>query len=216
MDRNCPICSNAAPFRLRKENVDYHQCCSCLTLFSDPIENSGMIGGEHEEDRNNLQNHLRISRIDEMTVGSKKSDIHILDFGCGHGMLIADLKKSGYHNVTGYDAYSDQFSKLPKRERYQVITAIEVIEHTSHPFVEIDVMHRSLVPGGVVMFETSFIDVAAQENISLDDFFYIAPKNGHSTIFSHHGLDLLMCLKGFIPRRHFDRHVRLYQKPYKK
>jgi len=212
----CPVCSNAAPFRLRKENVDYHQCCSCHTLFSGPLENSNMIGGEHEEGRNTQQNHLRIGRIDEMILGAKKEGIHILDFGCGHGMLIADLKKSGYPNVTGYDAYSDEYNKLPKRERYHIITAIELIEHTSHPYVEIDVMHRALVPGGVVMFETSFIDVAGQENIPLEDFFYIAPKNGHSTIFSHHGLDLLMCLKGFIPRRHFNRHVRLYQKPYKK
>jgi len=215
-DRICPICSNAAPFRLKKENTDYCQCCNCKTLFSDPLENSDMVGGEHEEGRNIQQNHLRIGRIDEMIMGAKKDTIHILDFGCGHGMLIDDLKKSGYPNVVGYDAYNEKYNVLPEKEKYHIITAIEVIEHTSHPFREIDVMYRSLIPGGAVMFETSFVDIAQQENIELEDFFYIAPANGHSTIFSHHGLDLLMCLKGFIPRRHFNRHVRLYQKPYKK
>lgn len=214
MDKNCPICSNAAPLRLKKENTDYYQCWSCRTLFSDPLENSNMVGGEHEEGRNSQQNHLRISRIDEIIKGANKKDIHILDFGCGHGMLISYLRENGYPNVTGYDCYSEEYNKLPEKNKYHIITAIEVIEHTSHPYVEIDVMYRSLLPGGVVMFETSFVDIAIQEGIELNDFFYIAPANGHSTIFSHHGLDLLMCLKGFLPRQHFNRHVRLYQKPF--
>lgn len=174
-----------------------------------------MIGGEHEEGRNETQNHLRIGRVDEMVHGSKKEDVKILDFGCGHGMLIVDLKKSGYLNVDGYDAYNENFDTLPKRNSYHVITAIEVFEHLSPPFYEIDVIWRALLPGGAIMIETSFIDVAKEDKIPLEDFFYIAPQNGHSTIYSHHGLDVLMCKKGFIPRQHFNRHVRLFQKPMK-
>lgn len=215
-DKICPICSNQAIQRLNRGYVSYFQCANCKTLFSDPLENANMIGGEHEEGRNKEQNHLRIERINNMVKGSNKEDVQILDFGCGHGMLIADLKANGYPNVYGYDAYSDEFNVLPEKEKYHIITAVELIEHTSHPFIEIDVMYRSLVPGGAVMFETSFVDVAQQEGIDLEDFFYIAPQNGHSTIFSHHGLDLLMVLKGFIPCCHINRHVRVYQKPYSK
>lgn len=213
-DRICPICSNQAAPRLTKGYIQYYQCVNCKTLFSDPLDNSNMIGGEYEEERNSNQNHLRIERVNDFVKMFKKEDVNILDFGCGHGMLIADLKKDGYINVDGYDAYSEEYSALPEKNKYHVITAVEVIEHTSAPFVEIDVMNRSLVPGGVVMIETSFVDIAQQEDIELEDFFYIAPQNGHSTIFSHHGLDLLMCLKGFIPCAHPNRNVRLYQKPY--
>ena len=73
-------------------------------------------------------------------------------------------------------------------------------------------MLRSLIYGGIVMVETSFIDVANEENIPLEDFFYIAPQAGHSTIFSHHGLDLLFTLKGFAPIQHWNRHVRGFVK----
>lgn len=210
-DKICPVCSNHAHFRLRKEYTDYHECTNCSTLFSDPLDNSDMVGGGNEVPRNKEQNYLRIERIDGMCEGLKKQDIRILDFGCGHFMLGNDLIASGY-KCDGYDAYSEEYCMLPDKNTYNIVTAIEVIEHTSFPFSELDVIHRSLVPNGICMIETSFTDIAHQEDIKYEDFFYIDPKVGHSTVFSHHGLDVLMCLKGFRPISHWNRHVRGYQK----
>jgi hypothetical protein len=207
----CPVCSNHAPFRLRKSAIDYHQCTSCKTLFSDPLDNSGMVGGGNEIARNKEQNHLRVGRINDMCMGADKSLIHILDFGCGHFMLGNDLIKEGY-NCDGYDAYNEDYNTLPPKNKYDIVTAIEVIEHTSYPFPELNVIHRSLKDHGFLMVETSFTDIAHMEGIEYEDFFYIDPKVGHSTIFSHHGLDVLMCLKGFRPASHWNRHVRSYQK----
>lgn len=212
MGRICPICNNEAPLRLTKKSVEYYQCLSCKTLFSDTLDNDNKVGGMMEVERNTQQNHLRLSRIDEVSRGMRNEDVNILDFGCGNGMLIDYLKENGYPNVEGYDAYNERFQTLPKNNYYHVIKAVEVIEHTSKPYIEIDVMWRSLVEGGVVIIETSFVDVAEQEKIPLEEFFYIEPSVGHSTIFSHHGLDLIMALKGFIPMQHFDRNVRLFKK----
>lgn len=207
----CPACNNHAHFRLDRSGVHYFQCTSCRTLFSEPLDNSNMVGGGNEVARNVEQNHLRIERIKNAVMGIKKEDVRILDFGCGHFMLGNDLLKEGYH-CDGYDAFNEEYSKLPEKNKYHVVTAIEVIEHTSYPFVELDVIHRSLVNGGLIMLETSFIEIAQMDGIELDDFFYIDPSVGHSTIFSHHGLDVLMCLKGFAPTSHWNRHVRAYKK----
>jgi SAM-dependent methyltransferase len=211
MDKICPCCNNHAHFRLQKGTVQYHQCTSCRTLFSDPLPNEGMVGGGNEIPRNTEQNHLRISRIASLMEGERKRDVNILDFGCGTGYLIRDLRSNGYQ-CDGFDAYNEAFSRLPEKNKYHIATAVEVIEHTSAPFVELDVVRRSLLLGGLVMIETSFVDVAQEEGVSLEDFFYINPDVGHSTVFSHHGLDVLMCLKGFQPMQHFNRHVRVYQK----
>jgi SAM-dependent methyltransferase len=210
-DKICPVCSNHAHWRLKKQNTDYHQCTSCLTLFSDPLDNSNMVGGGNEVARNEEQNHLRIERIDAMCHNQHLSDIRVLDFGCGHFMFGNDLISHGYR-CDGYDVFNEKYSKLPEKGVYDIVTMVEVIEHTSAPFAELDVIHRSLVPGGIVMIETSFVNISQQEGIELEDFFYIDPSVGHSTIFSHHGLDVLMCLKGFKPISHWNRHVRGYQK----
>ena len=213
-NKTCPICNNVAPPRLKKGNVEYCQCSSCGTLFSEPLPNEDMVGGGNEIPRNVDQNHIRIARIDELTVKMKKEDVRILDFGCGSGMLLNDFRKAGY-NCDGYDAYSNEFSRFPEKNKYDIVTVVEVVEHLSAPFVEIDVISRSLMTNGIVMFETSFTDVAEEEGIALEDFFYVEPSVGHSTIFSHWGLDLLMALKGFKPIQHWNRHVRGYQKLYK-
>jgi hypothetical protein len=208
--RVCPVCNNEAPLRLSKLKVEYFQCESCQMLFSAPLDQEGLVGGCHEEGRA-LQNDIRLDRIETMTQGMKKEDVQILDFGCGHGLLVDYLKEAGY-NVTGYDAYNAEYMRLPEKNKYHLFLMIEVVEHTSSPFVELDVIHRSLVEGGLLYLETGFVDVATEDNIALDDYLYVSPIAGHATIFSHHSLDYLMLLKKFRSKRHFDRNCRLYTK----
>lgn len=212
MQRPCIICDNQSFPKFVKLGVQYWLCDNCETLFSGELDNSNKVGGEYEVERNEQQNHLRIARIDEMIYGSNKEDVHILDFGCGNGMLIEDLKKAGYVHVDGYDAYNPKYDTPPQREKYHIVTMIECIEHLSEPFSEIDVICRALKSGGCAMIESSFTDVAKQDNIPLEEFFYVAPQSGHSTIFSHHGIDVIFSMKGFRPRQHFDRNVRFFQK----
>lgn len=210
-ERICPCCNNHAHFRLNKKGTAYCQCTSCRTVFSDPLPNDNLVGGGNEEARNVEQNHLRIERIDGMARGMDKKDVQILDFGCGNFMLGNDLIKAGY-NCTGFDAYNELYSRLPEKNKYHICTMIECAEHLSSPFVEFDVIYRSLLPNGILMVESSFIEVADQEGIELENFFYLDPAPGHSTLFSWHGLDVLMCLKGFKPITHWNRHVRAFQK----
>lgn len=214
-DVYCLICSNKSFPIVKKGNYEYLQCNNCETVFTGFIEQDGLVGGEFEIERNVNQNHLRIDRVNEVVKGYKKEEISVLDFGCGHGLFIDDLKKAGYPNVDGYDPYNDHFWRLPEKDKYLVCTMTECVEHLSPPFQELDLIFKSLIPGGAIIIETGFVDVAKEDNVPIVDYLYLNPDAGHSTIFSHHGLDVLMCLKGFVPRLHFDRNVRMYQKPFK-
>lgn len=202
----CPVCKNAAPLRLTKENIEYNQCSFCKTLFCGYLDNSNMVGGEWEDGRHDKHKEERLERI-KMLMGIYGS---VLDFGTGNGLLVNDCREVGI-TCDGYDKYNPKFSFI-KEEKYNLVTMVEVIEHLSQPFDELNIIFDKLADNGIVYIETSFVDVAEEENIPLEDFFYIAPQNGHCTIFSHKGLDLLMQSKGFIPVKHMNRNVRIFQK----
>jgi SAM-dependent methyltransferase len=182
-----------------KNGTEYFQDDNGI-IFCDPLNQDQMVGGGCEQVRNTMQNHLRIDRVHRL-----KDNANVLDFGCGNGMLIKDLKDAGI-KCTGYDKFNPKFKKLPKKETFDIVIMVEVIEHLNEPFAELDLIYKSLVKGGVVMIETSFSDW-----LTLEDS-YIEPSVGHSTIFSHRGLTELMASKGFTEGGHFDRNVRIYKK----
>lgn len=203
---NCPACNTHSHQRLNKQNVWYFQCPYCETLFSGALPNDNMVGGGMELERNIQQNGGRLSRFLNLV----QSDAKMLDFGCGSGMLVDFLKSKGY-NSYGYDKFNPKYDVV-KSYNFDLISMVEVIEHLSSPFSELEHIHWLLNKDGILYIETSFIDVAREENIALEDFFYINPKVGHSTIFSHMGLDILMIKKGFLPLNHINRNTRIYKK----
>ena len=182
-----------------KNGTEYFQDDNGI-IFCEPLNQDQMVGGGCEQVRNEMQNHLRIDRVFRL-----KDNANVLDFGCGNGMLLKDLKDAGI-KCTGYDKFNPKFKKLPKKETFDIVIMVEVIEHLNEPFKELDMIYQSLVKGGVVMIETSFSDW-----LTLEDS-YIEPSVGHSTIFSHRGLTELMASKGFTEGGHFDRNVRIYKK----
>lgn len=210
--RDCVICTNESGLRLTKGTTKYYQCSNCKTIFCNALDNDNKVGGKFEVERNEKENHLRIERVNEVLMGLDKNEVRILDFGSGTGYLIDDLKKAGYPNVDGYDAYNPKFQRLPEKNKYHLVISVETIEHFAYPFLEFDVMNRCLIDNGCVSLETGMLDAAIEDGHDIDTYFYIDPIAGHSTIYSNHGLDLLMSYKGFFPKHHFNKHSRLYQK----
>jgi 2-polyprenyl-3-methyl-5-hydroxy-6-metoxy-1,4-benzoquinol methylase len=173
------------------------------TLYAGPLNNADKVGGSGEEQRNSIHNAERINRIKRLNENAK-----VLDFGCGKQTLVNDILAAGLFSE-GYDKYNPQCDKAPITNFWDVVTLIEVIEHLSEPYEELDQVFSYLKEGGTVMIETSFVDWMKSNDP------YINPELGHSTIFSHAGLDELMIDKGFVPGNHINRNVRLYHKPKK-
>jgi hypothetical protein len=183
-----------------KDGTDYFQLKNG-TVYCKPLDQSNMVGGTGEAIRNSVHNPTRLERIRSFNPKAK-----VLDYGCGSGMMVNYLSERGV-DATGFDKYSNQYDKVPEKEVYDVVTMIEVIEHTCAPFSEIDDIYNSLKKGGTLMIETSFTDWMNSRDV------YINPSIGHCTIFSHLGLDELMVSKGFTVGQHFNRNVRIYHKP---
>lgn len=211
-DKTCPVCSNVSIYRFTKRSTVYHQCTNCRMIFSDPISQEGLVGGGAHEERNVQQNPMRIERIKQMTLGSDPKDVHILDAGCGFGWFVKDLKEAGFVNTEGWDAYNPEYSKLPEKDKYHLITCVEMIEHTSLPYAEIDVIYRSLKKGAVAYIETGFLNAGWEDGVDDEVNPYITPDAGHSTIWTHHAMDIAFVSRGFQVLQKFNRHCHLYVK----
>lgn len=195
---------------IQRGGITYRQLANG-TLTCGRLNQSGMVGGTGELDRNDTHNPERMQRILQFNPKPK-----VLDFGCGSGMFVEFMRDYGI-KAEGFDKYLNKstdwlfngdlaFSK----GEYDIVTMIEVIEHTSAPYLELNTIFHVLKPGGVVMIETSFTDW-----MDLEKDAYINPAIGHSTIFSHAGLDEVMKEKGFDFFQEINRNVRVYQKPEK-
>ena len=195
-----PITGGVCEFYCLKEGVNYYRCLDTKTIFTpDVLNQADMVGGTNELDRNFGGNHARISRIQNIL-----PVVTVLDYGCGNGMFLETMLSRGLI-AEGYDPYSEKYKKKPKRF-YDVITMIEVIEHTRSPFDELRHVHSLLRPGGLLYIETSFSDWVNKDHP------YLNPRIGHCTVFSQIGLDMVMMQRGFQYLNPIDNNTRLYTK----
>lgn len=173
------------------------------TLYTGPLDQSNMVGGTNEDIRNSQHNPERLKRIKQLNSNPK-----VLDYGCGNGLLVKYLRGNNIW-VDGYDPFNNIYSSPLPDSAYDIVTLIEVIEHTAEPYAEVDDIFRILRPGGILMIETSFSDFLEEDDP------YLNPAIGHSTVFSYKGLDELMLSRGFEFGVKINRNVLLYRKPVK-
>ncbi len=107
-------------------------------------------------------------------VGVQVADGRLLQVGCGHGLLLDEARRRGYE-VEGVDLATEAVRHarerlgLPVREmaledatldavtngrRYDVVVAVDVLEHLNDPVTELARLGSLLAPGGVLLITT--------------------------------------------------------------
>ena len=122
------------------------------------------------------------------------SRLNILDYGGGNGKLAGLLSQGGAKQAVSYDPFYNPRSARPK-QKYEMVTAFEVIEHVPDPIATFKEMASFLnTDNGIMIFST----VLQPEDIDAvrARWWYIAPRNGHISIHTFKSLSISLAKVG--------------------
>jgi hypothetical protein len=113
-----------------------------------------------------------------------KDAIALLDYGGGQGGFAQELRSHGFGDTCSYDPYGEH--QELSDGTFDVVTAFEVVEHSIDPERTLDEILAKVSAGGVAIIGQTM----QPDNIDeiRDRWWYIAPRNGHVTFYSHRTL----------------------------
>ncbi|MBS0643449.1 MAG: class I SAM-dependent methyltransferase [Proteobacteria bacterium] len=117
----------------------------------------------------------------------------LLDYGSGSGVLAAQLRDAGFASAAAYDPFSQ-----PNRpnQRFDVVTCFETIEHAPHPHSFIRDLASLLTADGCIILGTSLQPDGF--DLVRGSWWYVAPRNGHVSIYSTEALSELAAQQGLV------------------
>ncbi len=183
----CPFCrASSSPVLRRRPDyeygipvqLDYHRCGACGLVFADPIPvedipsfyASYSTHGQHTQGKQPLL--ARASRgvmlREFASLVPTDKDEPVLDFGCGDGSFLAELRGMGFKRLVGYDfdpqarraarlvgaQVAESEAELPGLGPFAVITLNHVVEHMVDPPRDLRRLGSMLRPGGKLVIRT--------------------------------------------------------------
>ena len=215
----CKVCDNPAPFF---DVVDFnkcaggyafgqsgicvpwHRCDDCGFLFTpffddwSPQDFSQFIYNQDytllDPDYLSARPRRTAERISRLLAGFE--DARILDYGAGANVFAARMKDLGFAHVESFDPFSH-----PTRPdgKFDIVTCIEVIEHAPSPHAIVADMHEFLAREGCILIGESLQppDIGKLRC----GWWYVAPRNGHVSIYTARTLAKLADRAGMIFHR---------------
>jgi SAM-dependent methyltransferase len=182
------VCSLERPymFGLSRIPVYYYRCTECAFLFTDFTDDWSI------EEFNRFIYNQDYIKVDGDYAGARPrrdgesfrdllrpyTGLSVLDYGGGTGVLAEVLREAG-HDAECYDPFS---SPARPGRRFDLITCMEVIEHSPDPVSSLRDMADLLKPDGCILIGTGL--QPDEIEILRANWWYIAPRNGHVSLQS--------------------------------
>ena len=151
----------------------------------------------------------RASEIEKMAKGG---DGIVLDFGCGNGGFIRELRKKGItNNIVGVEldkeartrlqnegiAVYEKLENIDQTIKFDMVTMFQVIEHIEKPHKIINDIKNRLVDGGLLIIETPNAEDALISKYHCKSFMDFTFWSEHLFLYNSFSLERLMKDCGF-------------------
>jgi Methyltransferase domain len=179
--------------------VIYRRCRNCHFIFTDffdeftaqqwraHVYNAAYAQVDPEYDRVRPRGNAR--EIVSFLSGRVRETVG-LDYGGGNGMTAALLRENGCA-FDSYDPYGSTALTPSFAGRYNFCSAFEVFEHSPDPAAALRQILEKAAPGEL----TIYIGTGIHDGIVTDQtrlsWWYVAPRNGHVSIYSRRSLQIL-------------------------
>lgn len=190
-DRHTPVFSAAGV------DIPYHRCGSCGLIFTiafdeftpaqfhQYIYNDAYVLADPDfTDRRPRHNAGLLQRH----FGHVASHLRVLDYGGGNGLLAQLLRERGFAHAVSYDPFYAG-SERPEGT-FDLVTAFEVLEHTTTPRETIADMVSFMGEEGMV-FCSTLLQPGDIDQHRLG-WWYAAPRNGHVSLYTPAAITAVM------------------------
>jgi SAM-dependent methyltransferase len=208
----CKICGSPAPlfgvvdfhqpcgdprrvrFHLSGVPIYYRRCDNCNFLFTDVFDDwtaeqfkthiyneeyklvdPDYLGGRPRE------NAAAVVRL----WGPVKRKMRIVDYGGGNDTFCAVLREAGFAAAVTYDPLVPQYAEWPGG-KFDLVTSFETLEHLPDPLAGIRSIVELTADPGLIFFSTAL--QPADFDLHRLHWWYVAPRNGHVSLFSRQAL----------------------------
>lgn len=167
----CRICQSTSLLFYRDHRA-FFLCPICLLIFITDVPEKHVEEKHYRSQWETTEPGFWKDQADGILRYIEKHKVpeRILDFGAGSGELTAELKRRGY-DATALEPMRDGFLKDQHYPHpFDVVIAVEVIEHLADVWEELRQIEQVLAQGGLILFSTGMTNPFIESPDAVEHF----------------------------------------------